>query len=256
MARPRSITDEQIKDAARAIFVEHGPQATVKQIADRLGVTHAALFARAGSKEQLMNDALLPAQPRAVKRLAEAPPEAGVDSCLVEILVDLMEFFQQVVPNLVVLKASGRSLAGVPEGGGLPPPVALRRALARWLDRAVRQGSLMPMPSKVEINAELAEYRAKTPGGPDKFDEFLRKTGKTLEDLEKDISKRLRTNALVSKGGTTTVSESEIKDYLREHPELGEAAVRTTVNYAKENPDMVRSGVDAYMDNQQQSGYV
>jgi hypothetical protein len=51
-------------------------------------------------------------------------------------------------------------------------------------------------------------------------------------------------------------AESEIKDYLREHPELGEAAVRTTVNYAKENPDMVRSGVDAYMDNQQQSGYV
>lgn len=60
MARPRSITDEEIKEAAREVFVVHGPGAPVSIIAKKLGVTHAALFGRAGSKEQLMMDALCP----------------------------------------------------------------------------------------------------------------------------------------------------------------------------------------------------
>ena len=53
-------------------------------------------------------------------------------------------------------------------------------------------------------------------------------------------------------------AESEIKDYLNEHPEIGEAAVKHTVNYAKENPDLVKQGVNAYMADQTStsSGYV
>jgi len=145
MARPRSITDVEIKEAARDVFVEHGPSAPVKLVAEKLGVSHAALFGRAGSKERLMLDALSPGQPRAVEWLAEPPPPLGVERRLVEVLVDLMEFFQRIVPNLVVLKAAGRSMNDLPGGDGPPPPVALRNALASWLEAAVSAETLEPV---------------------------------------------------------------------------------------------------------------
>lgn len=145
MPRPCSITDKEINEAAREVFVEHGPSAPVKLVAEKLGVSHAALFGRAGSKEQLMLDALCPGRPRAVEWLVQPPPRVGVEQRLVEIMVDLMEFFQRVVPNLVVLKAAGRSMHAGPSGDGPPPPVALRHALAAWLETAVGAGSLEPL---------------------------------------------------------------------------------------------------------------
>lgn len=145
MARPRTISDEDIQDAARTIFVEHGPNAPVALVAEKLGVTHAALFGRVGTKERLMLDALRPGRPRAIERLAEAPPEEGAEGRLIEILVELMAFFQQVVPSLVVLRAAGRSMADLPPRGEAPPPVALRWALARWLERAGESGALAPV---------------------------------------------------------------------------------------------------------------
>jgi AcrR family transcriptional regulator len=150
MGRPRSITDGEIREAARAVFVEHGPGAPVSLVAKRLGVSHAALFGRAGSKERLMMEALRPDRPRALAWLAEPPPREGVAERLVEILRDLMSFFHRVVPNLVVLKAAGRSIEELPRfGGDAPPPVGMRAALAAWLERAVDAGSvgrLSPAP--------------------------------------------------------------------------------------------------------------
>ena len=141
MARPKSITDDEINEAAREVFLAHGPSAPVKLIAKKLGVSHAALFARSGSKEQLMLDALCPGQPRALEWLAQDPPHADTRARLIAILLDLMRFLQQVVPNLVILKAAGRATSDLPEGS-TPPPVALRAALSCWLERAIEQGAI------------------------------------------------------------------------------------------------------------------
>lgn len=152
MARPRTVNDDQINKAARAVFIEHGPSAPVSLIARTLGVTHAALFGRTGSKKQLMLDALCPGQPRALEWLAHAPPSVGVEDRLVEVLRELMEFFRQVVPNLVVLKVAGESMEDLPGADGLPPPIAVRCALSGWLAAAAHSGSLAPLhaPSVAE----------------------------------------------------------------------------------------------------------
>lgn len=144
MARPRRITDEAIKAAAREVFVEHGPGAPVSLVAKKLGVSHAALFGRAGSKAKLMMESLRPQRPQVMECLVEAPPQEGVQARLVELLEALLVFFRQVVPNLVVLKAAGYAM-DLPSGGGPPPPVALREALRRWLTAAVEAGSLEPL---------------------------------------------------------------------------------------------------------------
>jgi AcrR family transcriptional regulator len=53
MARPVTISDEQILDAARAVFTEKGPRATTAEIAERAGVSEGILFKRFGSKAGL-----------------------------------------------------------------------------------------------------------------------------------------------------------------------------------------------------------
>lgn len=165
MARPRSITDEQIRRAAREVFLEHGPSAPVSRVAQRLGVSHAALFQRAGSKEQLMLQALEPGRPPGLERLL-APPQADVPGALVAILGDLMGFLHQLVPSLVVLRAAGHSVEDLPGAAeGPPPPVLLRQALTRWLEatdlelgspRAIAEGLLGAMEARC-FNAYLGD---------------------------------------------------------------------------------------------------
>ena len=58
MARPVTISDEVILDAARALFVEKGPRATTAEIAARAGVSEGILFKRFGNKGALLKAAM------------------------------------------------------------------------------------------------------------------------------------------------------------------------------------------------------
>ena len=157
MARPRLISDDAIREAARLVFVQDGPGAPVSRVAERLGVSHAALFARVGTKEQLLREALGPGRPPALAALAEDRPELGAHARLVQILRELMVFLERAVPSLVVLKASGVSLASKREA----PPVALRRALSRWLSRAVELGAAAPMDAGAVAEGLLGAMEAR-----------------------------------------------------------------------------------------------
>lgn len=53
MARPRTISDQQIVDAAREVFLEQGFSATTAEIARRAGVSEGTLFKRFATKEDL-----------------------------------------------------------------------------------------------------------------------------------------------------------------------------------------------------------
>jgi AcrR family transcriptional regulator len=141
MARPQTISDEEIRDAAREVFVSEGPGASVSRVAERLGVSHAALFNRAGSKAQLMIESLCPGRPAAIEQLQAELPDEDLQGWLIDVLSELMVFLKRVIPNLVVLKASGTPISEVPMGD-VPPPVLLRRLLADWLRRATASGRI------------------------------------------------------------------------------------------------------------------
>ena len=138
------MTDEAIREAAREVFIERGPSAPVSLIAARLGVSHAALFGRAGSKRRLMLDALCSGLPPAIEHLKE-PPRAGDAERLAMILGELMVSLRRLIPNLVVLKAAGVSVDELPASDGPPPPLAVRSALTAWLDAAALDGVIEPL---------------------------------------------------------------------------------------------------------------
>lgn len=133
--RPRLVTDEAIDTAARQVFLQHGPGASVALVAERLGVSSAALFHRVGSKERLLVRALSPRSPTVLTDLAHGPvPAPTVEEQLVGLLGEVLAYFRESIPGLVVLRAAGIDFTpGLPPGD--PPPVALRRALAQWLQR-------------------------------------------------------------------------------------------------------------------------
>lgn len=165
MGRPRTVSDEAIRGAAREVFIEAGPAASVGLVAARLGVTQAALFQRVGSKRALMRSALSPSwrEARAIVRALEAPPPPrGVDTQAKAILSELGRFLAEVIPNLVVLRAAGPAMEqrGAPPEG-VPPTVRFRAALTRWLERAASAGAIEPLDAEATAEALLGAIEAR-----------------------------------------------------------------------------------------------
>lgn len=133
MARPQTVTDQQIDAAASAAFARGGAAVPVAAIARKLGVSSAAVLQRVGSKEALLRRSLSPGVPEALRRLEAPPPSTGRRAWLAALLLELLTWLRAMTPRLVVLRTSGAL-----ERGGRPreaPTLALRRRLARWLVR-------------------------------------------------------------------------------------------------------------------------
>lgn len=136
MARPRTVTDEQILEAARAVFTHAGAGSSVASIGARLGVTHSAILQRFGSKRTLFLRAMGPAGPpqRVLEALGSGPREgASIPDQLSPMLLDLLVFLREALPVLLAFRAAGADLQREAREG---MPVLLRAALAGWLAAA------------------------------------------------------------------------------------------------------------------------
>ncbi len=144
MARPRQVSDEDILTTARAAFLEHGPQASIHQIADRLGVSPAALFKRFHTKNDLMLAALAPSRPPFADALDQGPDDRPIRDQLLDLATSMSSFFDATFPCFAVLKASGihDDTFLKPADGGLPMPLRTHRALERWLTAAQHRGAI------------------------------------------------------------------------------------------------------------------
>lgn len=141
--RPRQVTDQQILDAARAVFLEHGPAASTQLIADRLSVSPAALFKRFGSKEELLCAALAPAYPAWADQMDMGPGDGDAKAELRELGLQMASFFEALMPCVAMLTAAGISVERMlRRDGHVPPPVRARMALTGWIARAQRQGKI------------------------------------------------------------------------------------------------------------------
>lgn len=143
MARPQSVTDHQILEAALACFLEHGPSVATEIIAQKLHVSPQALLKRFGSKHELMLAALKPAPLQStVSLLQSGPDNRPVQEQLTELLSQVAVFFIEVARRMQVLRWSGLDCRSLMKEDEEPLPLLDIRVLAAWLEQAAGRGLL------------------------------------------------------------------------------------------------------------------
>ena len=134
MARPSTISNEQILDAARAEFLEKGPSATTAEIARRAGISEGSIFRRFETKEALLVAAMLHhGQPEWIEWAGELAGSGDLRENLERICHGIIAFFRRVMPGAAVLIACRISPRDVFLRDPDPPPVRAIRALTQFL---------------------------------------------------------------------------------------------------------------------------
>ena len=109
MARPPSISNQQILDAARAAFLAHGfTKASTVDIARRAGVSEGSIFNRFPTKDDLFRAAMDEAQPPALA-LDGYIGQGDVRKNLIRITIESVHFLNNLLPKLM-LRWSEREL--------------------------------------------------------------------------------------------------------------------------------------------------
>ncbi|MEN0066769.1 MAG: TetR/AcrR family transcriptional regulator [Myxococcota bacterium] len=143
MARPRLVSDREILDAARACFVEQGPQVSTAVIAEQVGLSQAALFKRFGTKQQLLMAALAPPEiPEWIALVERGPDERPIPEQLTEIAQAISEFFVEMTPRLATMWASGCDMRAIMAQFKVPPPIRGLQALTQWFEAARDAGRI------------------------------------------------------------------------------------------------------------------
>ncbi len=104
MARPRTIDDQQILDAAREVFLEHGMKASTMRIARAAGVSEGTIFKRFDTKERLFFASLGFGKVLDYEHLANGRVGCGDPrEQLVAMCMDIIAFQRELVPRMMML---------------------------------------------------------------------------------------------------------------------------------------------------------
>lgn len=142
MARPTTIRKEQILDAARELFLEHGLSVSTATIAKAAGVSEGTIFKRFSTKEELFLAAMCPAELDLGLEV-----EAGAEdlrAALVQAGIRLVGFYRELMPRVMRLWAHAGSDTPfeVMRRQGTPPPVHLVQAVTRFVEAEMNKGRL------------------------------------------------------------------------------------------------------------------
>jgi AcrR family transcriptional regulator len=132
MARPQTLSDEEIAARARVVFVERGFGARTKQIAAAVGLTWGAIALRFGSKRSLFT-----------RVMAEPVHPSGHADCEQKGWADLPGLLERLRDHLVEcwpLRLQVRLAA--PAANPCEEPDALVQKLATVLEAHVRRGAV------------------------------------------------------------------------------------------------------------------
>jgi AcrR family transcriptional regulator len=150
MARPPKITNEAILAAARQVFLEQGESGSTLEIAQKAGISEASIFKRFSTKQALFLAAIgISETAQYVKLLSSKTPSAEIRAELTEICTQMLGFYQEVMPRVMMMMTKTKS--SLPPM--VPPPLRDAQLFAGYLDRAIAQGQLKPCDSMTVAHA-------------------------------------------------------------------------------------------------------
>jgi AcrR family transcriptional regulator len=144
MARPPKITTEEIIAVARQVFLEQGAGASTLLIAERAGISEAAIFKRFGTKQALFLASMgISDNHPWINVLSQGTPTPAVRADLIEICSQILEFYQEVMPRVMMMMMN-QGKTSFPPPILEPPPIRDMQLLAGYLDRAINKGYIKP----------------------------------------------------------------------------------------------------------------
>jgi len=143
VARPRSISDEQIIEAARSAFLDKGMAATTAEIAKLAGVSEGTIFKRFATKNDLFLAAMgMPKVPPFAVNLERRPETGELREELYDICSEIYDFFTELIPKAVMVMSCKISPKDVFAAQGDPAPAKAVRALTNFLVREQKAGRI------------------------------------------------------------------------------------------------------------------
>jgi AcrR family transcriptional regulator len=140
MSRPRSITDDEILAAARAVFLDRGITATVGQVAARCRVGEATVFRRFPTKQALFLAAMdTSSEPPWLHCIEERAGGADIRVTLTELANDILAITRPMIPA-ILMKMSNPALGD----GGSPAARMFRtvRGLTEFFEIEIAAGRI------------------------------------------------------------------------------------------------------------------
>ncbi len=122
--------------------------------------------------------------------------------------------------------------------GGNIPEAQLARFKQKIVERMVEDELINQELTKAnvtitdaEIGKELDEYKKRTPGGPDQFDAFLKRSGMTVDKIKTDIKQRLSLQKHLNKDGSMNIPDAEVKKYYEDNKKRYEVKERVKASH-------------------------
>jgi AcrR family transcriptional regulator len=177
MSRPTTIRDEDILQAARAVFLERGLSAPTAEIAHRAGISEGSIFKRWPNKAALMHAALdvgdlAPTWLDQLEAAMVADPPAPVREVLIQVSTEALEFYRHMVPRMM-MRWSAQSADERPEASFKPscaqgseeepPPLRSLRVMRAYFALEAARGRLSVAEPEVParmLGGSLFQYAA------------------------------------------------------------------------------------------------
>jgi AcrR family transcriptional regulator len=142
VARPTTITNEQILLAARLVFLEKGIRGTTAEVARRAGIAEGSIFKRFKTKEELFCAAMSEdGVPPFMALLERRAPDEDLRKTLLAVGLEMIEFFRNILPA-VMMSWSNAGAIPLHLRGPNPPPVRTVRAIAEFFQQEIRAGRI------------------------------------------------------------------------------------------------------------------
>jgi AcrR family transcriptional regulator len=144
MARHKLISDEDLLKIAREVFIEHGSKVSAQVIADKVGISQAALFKRFGTKEEMIIKAMAPDEILPIIEWINERPQKDepIENQISELLYKIDEMLDEILPQIEVLRESRIPRGKIWGHYRRPPPTRIVEAIGQFFDRAKAEGKL------------------------------------------------------------------------------------------------------------------
>ncbi len=142
MGRPQTISNEDMLAAARAVFLKHGAAGSTREIAERAGISEAALFKRFSTKAQLFMAAMVPPTPAIEDVMTRAAKASSARAGLEKIAQAVLDYFRTAIPMILPLVAHPTFGADLPRNFDTSPATTLLNAVTAYLRDEHRRGRL------------------------------------------------------------------------------------------------------------------